>query len=179
MHGSYERLGLGPLEQVERAAGRYDQLVRAQRHRPLEVDVGEPQLRQPVDEAIGDDPLLHAGLLLYASDLTMADPVTMQHPIQWEDLIAARGVFGASLDHAFWLHQPVRMDRWLLHVGDAYYLRVELESDDHPVSLLASRRAEDDARRWAALEQLRRLAHEHRDEVEMFGYHDPSEFPAG
>jgi acyl-CoA thioesterase-2 len=90
-------------------------------HRPWDGSPSDGRNRvwMRVDEAIGDDPLLHAGLLLYASDLTMADPVTMQHPIQWEDLIAARGVFGASLDHAFWLHRPVRMDRWLLHVQES------------------------------------------------------------
>jgi glyoxylase-like metal-dependent hydrolase (beta-lactamase superfamily II) len=70
-----------------------------------------------------------------------------------------------------------RGDRWALHVGDAYYLRVELEGDDHPVSQLASRRADDDARRRASLEQLRRLARDHHVEIETFGYHDPSELP--
>jgi acyl-CoA thioesterase-2 len=49
----------------------------------------------------------------------MADAVTAQHPIVWENLIAARGLFGASLDHAFWLHVPVRLDRWLLHVQES------------------------------------------------------------
>lgn len=66
---------------------------------------------------------------------------------------------------------------WLLHVGDAYYLRVELESDDHPVSLLAAQRAVDDAARRASLEELRRLARDHANEIAMFGYHDPGEFP--
>jgi glyoxylase-like metal-dependent hydrolase (beta-lactamase superfamily II) len=68
-------------------------------------------------------------------------------------------------------------DGWLLHAGDAYYLRAELASDDHPVSRLASQRADDDARRRASLEQLRRLAREHPGEIELFGYHDPGEFP--
>ena len=90
-------------------------------HRPWDAAPGDGRNRvwMRVDEEVGDDPLLHACLLLYASDLTMADPVTMQHPIHWEDLIAARGIFGASLDHAFWLHRPVRMDRWLLHVQES------------------------------------------------------------
>jgi acyl-CoA thioesterase-2 len=89
--------------------------------RPWDEGPGDGRNRvwMRVDEDVGDDPLLHACLLLYASDLTMADPVTMQHPIHWEDLIAARGIFGASLDHAFWLHRPVRMDRWLLHVQES------------------------------------------------------------
>lgn len=70
-------------------------------------------------------------------------------------------------------------DRWLLHVGDAYYLRVELETDDHPVSALATMRADDDVARRASLEVLRRLAREHSFEIAMFGYHDFTEFPPG
>ncbi|HEY2481983.1 MAG TPA: acyl-CoA thioesterase domain-containing protein [Caulobacteraceae bacterium] len=79
------------------------------------IGSGHHRLWMRADEALPDDPLLHAALLLYASDLTMADAVTVQHPIRWEDLIAGRDYFGASLDHAFWLHAPVRMDEWLLH----------------------------------------------------------------
>jgi acyl-CoA thioesterase-2 len=67
------------------------------------------------DEPLPDDPRLHAALLLYASDLTMADAVTVQHPIRWEDLIDGRGYFGASLNHAIWLHARARIDDWLLH----------------------------------------------------------------
>lgn len=90
-------------------------------HRPWDEGVSDGRIRvwMRVDDDVGDDPLLHACLLLYASDLTMADPYTTQHPIVWEDLIAARGIFGASMDHAFWLHRPVRMDRWLLHVQES------------------------------------------------------------
>jgi acyl-CoA thioesterase II len=88
---------------------------------PWEPGLGDGRHRvwMRVDEALPDDPLLHACLLLYASDLTMADAVTNQHPIVWEDLIAARGLFGASLDHAFWLHVPPRIDQWLLHVQES------------------------------------------------------------
>jgi glyoxylase-like metal-dependent hydrolase (beta-lactamase superfamily II) len=69
--------------------------------------------------------------------------------------------------------------RWLLHVGDAYYLRPELSTDDHPVSELASLRADDDAMRRESLAVLRRLARDHGGEVELFGYHDFTEFPPG
>ncbi len=68
--------------------------------------------------------------------------------------------------------------RWVLHAGDAYYLRAELERDDHPVSALAAARADDDAMRRASLEHLRTLARDHASELEMFGYHDFGEFPA-
>ncbi len=88
---------------------------------PWQPTIGDGNHRvwMRVDEALPDDPLLHTALLLYASDLTMADAVTVQHPIVWEDLIAGRGMFGASLDHAFWLHALVRADEWLLHVQES------------------------------------------------------------
>lgn len=70
-------------------------------------------------------------------------------------------------------------DRWLLHVGDAYYLRAELTTDNHPVSAVATARADDDAQRRLSLNQLRRLAADHAREVDMVGYHDLEELPAG
>src|SRR5262249_51073131 len=84
-------------------------------------------------------------------------------------------LFGHTLGHCGVAIR--RGDRWLLHVGDAYYLRVELTSDDHPVSRLTSQRADDDARRRASLEDLRRLARDHGDEIDLLGYHDVGEFP--
>ncbi len=66
--------------------------------------------------------------------------------------------------------------KFLLHVGDAYYLKVELSTDDHPVSLLAAQAADDDCQRRASLSKLRTLALKHRSEIEMFGYHDFDEF---
>lgn len=84
-------------------------------------------------------------------------------------------LFGHTLGHC---GVAVRQgDRWVLHVGDAYYLRAELETDDHPVSRLTELRAEDNAARVGNLRHLRRLSREHVAEVEMFGYHDTSELP--
>lgn len=86
-------------------------------------------------------------------------------------------LFGHTLGHC---GVAVRTgDRWVLHVGDAYYLRVELATDDHPVSALAALRADDDARRRASLDQLRRLARDHGGEIDLLGYHDVGEFPSG
>ncbi|MDY3561119.1 MBL fold metallo-hydrolase [Gemmata sp. JC673] len=68
--------------------------------------------------------------------------------------------------------------RWVLHVGDAYYLRVELERDDHPVSALTAQRADDNVRRIESLAHLRRLARDHSAEIDLFGYHDFTEFPS-
>lgn len=85
-------------------------------------------------------------------------------------------LFGHTLGHCGVAIQ--QENKWLLHVGDAYYLRDELTVDDHPVSLLAAQRADDDAQRRASLEQLRRLVRDHSDEVDVIGYHDLSELPA-
>lgn len=86
-------------------------------------------------------------------------------------------LFGHTLGHCgIAVHQA---DRWLLYVGDAYYLRGELTVDDHPVSQLAAMRAESDPLRRASLNAIRRLVSDHAGEVEMFGYHDFSEFPVG
>jgi glyoxylase-like metal-dependent hydrolase (beta-lactamase superfamily II) len=82
-------------------------------------------------------------------------------------------LFGHTLGHCGVAVQ--QGDRWLLHVGDAYYLRAELTEDDHPVSAMAAQRADDDPLRKASLAELRRLFHEHGDQIEMFGYHDIGE----
>lgn len=85
-------------------------------------------------------------------------------------------LFGHTLGHC---GVAIQQDnRWLLHVGDAYYLRAELAQDDHPVSALASHRADNDEWRRSSLGELRRLFHDHSDEIDMVGYHDITEFPA-
>jgi glyoxylase-like metal-dependent hydrolase (beta-lactamase superfamily II) len=68
-------------------------------------------------------------------------------------------------------------DRWALHVGDAYYLRGELDSDDHPVGAVAALRADDDPARRRSIGLLRALLAEQADRIDHFGYHDPEEFP--
>ncbi len=84
-------------------------------------------------------------------------------------------LFGHTLGHCGVAVQ--HGERWALHVGDADYLRIELETDDHPVSLLAASRADDDGLRRASLEQLRRLYRDRSNGIDLFGYHDGSEFP--
>ncbi len=68
-------------------------------------------------------------------------------------------------------------DRWLLHVGDAYYLQAELFDHNHPVDAFASQRADHDKWRRASLNRLRDLIREHSDQVQMVGYHDITELP--
>lgn len=67
--------------------------------------------------------------------------------------------------------------RWLLHAGDAYYLRAELDDPHHPVEALAAARAEDDALRRGTLDRLRTLIRDHAARIEVCGYHDIAELP--
>jgi glyoxylase-like metal-dependent hydrolase (beta-lactamase superfamily II) len=66
-------------------------------------------------------------------------------------------------------------DKWLFYVGDAYYLRDELFITDHPVNELAALMAMDNELRIESLKNLRILIQKHGEEIEIFGYHDPSE----
>jgi len=85
-------------------------------------------------------------------------------------------LFGNTLGHC---GVAVQQDeRWLLHVGDAYYLRAELTEEDHPVSELAAQRADNDEWRRESLSQMSRLVRDHCGEFDMVGYHDITELPA-
>lgn len=84
-------------------------------------------------------------------------------------------LFGHTLGHCGVAVQ--QGERWLLHVGDAYYLRAELFDDNHPVSAMAAQRADDDELRRSSLAELRRLLNDHGDEIQMSGYHDITELP--
>ncbi|MHB8671273.1 MAG: acyl-CoA thioesterase [Acidimicrobiales bacterium] len=81
--------------------------------RPRDVTL-EPrqQVWMRADGRLPDDPLLHACVVAYASDLTLLDTTTLPHPkvSPWND-----GVMMASLDHAMWFHRPFRADEWLLY----------------------------------------------------------------
>lgn len=94
---------------------------------PLDVRIGEAPTflgGPPADgtrshwmrlpRAVGEDPLLHAALLAYASDYLLLDMAFRSYP---EDL-APTAFNGFSLDHALWFHRPVRFDRWHLHTQE-------------------------------------------------------------
>jgi len=84
-------------------------------------------------------------------------------------------LFGHTLGHCGVAAQ--QGEGWLLHVGDAYYLRAELTEENHPVSALAAQRAHNDQWRQSSLSELRRLLKDHGDEIQMTGYHDITELP--
>lgn len=69
-------------------------------------------------------------------------------------------------------------DQWVLHVGDAYYLRDELTNENHPVGELATLRADHNEHRLRSLNVLRQLATRDNIHLHYFGYHDVSELPS-
>jgi acyl-CoA thioesterase-2 len=95
-----------------------------ERERPIETRSCEPprwidqtprDARQHVwiraNGTLPDDPLLHACVVAYASDLTLLDTAVAPHQISYTD-----DTFQiASLDHAMWFHRPFRADEWLLY----------------------------------------------------------------
>jgi acyl-CoA thioesterase II len=63
------------------------------------------------DGRLPDDPVLHACIVTYASDMTLLDTTLLPHGISWHD----NKVQMASLDHAMWFHREFRADEWLLY----------------------------------------------------------------
>ncbi len=72
----------------------------------------EPRQRlwMRADGELPDNPLLHAAIVAYASDMTLFDSILNPHEIRWEN----EQFMGASLDHCMWFHRPFRADDWLL-----------------------------------------------------------------
>ena len=78
---------------------------------PRRSRTARQQLWIRTDGDLPDDPLLHACVVTYASDLNPFDAMLAPHHIDWDD-----GSFmGASLDHCMWFHHDVRADEWLLY----------------------------------------------------------------
>ena len=108
----------------ERMAPFLDQLGPwAERERPIDTRTPEPPSfgrREPLppdslvwlraDGKLPDDPLLHACVVAYASDMTLLDTAVRPHGRE-----LGHGMVSASLDHAMWFHRPFRADEWLLY----------------------------------------------------------------
>ncbi len=80
-------------------------------------DTQEPYQRLWIraDGDLPEDPLLHACVATYASDMSLFDTILQPHPVRWDD----PNFMGASLDHCMWFHRPFRADDWLLYDTDS------------------------------------------------------------
>jgi len=93
---------------------------------PVEVRVCDPDSTQPGVRlparrrvwmrprgTLPEDPLVHAAMLVYASDRTLLRTAARPHGATWRLRV------GASLDHAVWLHRPARFDDWVLLASES------------------------------------------------------------
>ncbi len=122
-------VGMPPPESLPdwhtRMAPYKDQLGE-QYDRPRPIDVryvdGDPISRKGVpsdhqrvwlraDGVLPDDPVVHACIVTYASDMTLLDTTVLPFGLAWD----SPGMQMASLDHAMWFHRPFRADEWLLY----------------------------------------------------------------
>ena len=83
--------------------------VAARAPRPRRRTTQQVWLR--ADGRLPDDPVLHACIVTYASDMTLLDTTLLPHGVSWPD----QSIQMASLDHAMWFHRPFRADEWLLY----------------------------------------------------------------
>jgi acyl-CoA thioesterase II len=98
------------------------------RARPIEVrpvearSLARPVKREPrfmswfrAAAPVGDDPNVHRAILAFASDMSLLGTSMLPHGVSW----VSHGMQTASLDHALWLHEDLRVDDWLLYVTDS------------------------------------------------------------
>ena len=92
-------------------------------HSPVEVRMIDPPGDEPSPArqhswmrtrgTLPEDPLLHTAMLVYATDRTLLSTASRPHAIPWEQR------YGASLDHAVWIHHPVEMNDWMLYASES------------------------------------------------------------
>ncbi len=85
---------------------------------PLERTAPRPPQQRVwlrADGRLPDDPVLHACVVTYASDMTLLDTTLLPHGMN----LLGPQLQMASLDHAMWFHRPFRADEWLLYVQTA------------------------------------------------------------
>jgi acyl-CoA thioesterase-2 len=98
------------------------------RPRPIEMrpvspwSLVHPDKREPVRHTwvrtaapVSDDPIMHRAILAYASDMSLLSTSMQPHGVSW----ATGNLQSASLDHALWMHDSLRVDDWLLYSTDS------------------------------------------------------------
>jgi len=79
----------------------------------INVTLGEYEPRNGFwfrfNEAIGDDPITHRTLLAFISDKALMATSLRPHPVSFR----THKIIGASLDHAMWFHEKIRVNEWI------------------------------------------------------------------
>lgn len=101
-----ERFGLGPVQILVEDG--LDMVASSPRKPELRAWM---RARGPMPE----DSNVHAAVLAYASDLL----ITVAGAYPFDFRVMSPGVSSASLDHAIWFHEPIRIDDWILAVHDS------------------------------------------------------------
>jgi acyl-CoA thioesterase-2 len=68
------------------------------------------QLWMKAVDRLPPDPFIHDALFAYISDYELIGTATLPHGLH----ATRTGLQMASLDHAMWIHRPLRVDEWLL-----------------------------------------------------------------
>ncbi|HCD55376.1 acyl-CoA thioesterase II [Haliea sp.] len=101
-------------------------MIQALERRPVKRrDYFNPQPQEPEqytwfrvldpEQVIGDDPVRHQTILTFISDFALLGAALLPHPVTAMD----PQMQTASLDHALWIHRPLRVDDYLLYAMDS------------------------------------------------------------
>ena len=67
------------------------------------------------DEAIGNNPMTHQTLLAFISDKALMGTALKPHAVDFKK----QRLIGASLDHAMWFHEDIKVNAWIYYHTDS------------------------------------------------------------
>ena len=67
------------------------------------------------NDGIGEDPITHRTLLAFISDKALMSTALRPHPVNYR----THKIIGASLDHAMWFHEEIRVNQWIYYHIDS------------------------------------------------------------
>lgn len=67
------------------------------------------------NDNIGTDSITHRTLLAFISDKALMGTAVRPHPVNFR----SHKIIGASLDHAMWFHEDIRVNQWLYYHVDS------------------------------------------------------------
>ncbi|MBF6599434.1 MAG: thioesterase family protein [Dehalococcoidia bacterium] len=114
----------------EAPGGRATEIERFHRDSPVDVrsidrvqpppgDIPRRRVWVGARGVLPEDPVLHAGLLTFASDMGLIATAHLPPPGATEEAWQPGSWASASLDHAIWFHRPPRFDGWVLYTSES------------------------------------------------------------